>query len=90
MGTLGRAIYTIGFWITETGQPIDRLGSLYLFNPRSPSNLWCFMFYLLNQRMKQNVNCICGLISFSDNVHKFSLVRVSIEGLNLIRKPNFH
>ncbi|KAM6561683.1 hypothetical protein CsatA_030922 [Cannabis sativa] len=27
MGTLGRAIYTIGFWITETGQPIDRLVS---------------------------------------------------------------
>ncbi|KAJ0975945.1 hypothetical protein J5N97_017910 [Dioscorea zingiberensis] len=27
MGTLGRVIYTVGFWIRETGQAIDRLGS---------------------------------------------------------------
>lgn len=27
MGTLGRAIYTVGFWIRETGQAVDRLGS---------------------------------------------------------------
>nr|AFK46651.1 unknown [Lotus japonicus] len=27
MGTLGRAIYSVGFWIRETGQAIDRLGS---------------------------------------------------------------
>ena len=27
MGTLGKAIYTVGFWIRETGQAIDRLGS---------------------------------------------------------------
>ncbi|CAI9766676.1 unnamed protein product [Fraxinus pennsylvanica] len=27
MGTLGRAIYTVGFWIRETGQAMDRLGS---------------------------------------------------------------
>ncbi|XP_009340721.2 gamma carbonic anhydrase 1, mitochondrial [Pyrus x bretschneideri] len=27
MGTLGRAVYTVGFWIRETGQAIDRLGS---------------------------------------------------------------
>ncbi|KAM0950854.1 putative NADH:ubiquinone reductase (H(+)-translocating) [Dioscorea sansibarensis] len=27
MGTLGRAIYTVGFWIRETGQAIDHLGS---------------------------------------------------------------
>ena len=26
MGTLGKAIYTVGFWIRETGQAIDRLG----------------------------------------------------------------
>ncbi|XP_074295197.1 gamma carbonic anhydrase 1, mitochondrial-like [Silene latifolia] len=26
MGTLGRAIYTVGFWIRETGQAMDRLG----------------------------------------------------------------
>ncbi|KAK4794221.1 hypothetical protein SAY86_012215 [Trapa natans] len=26
MGTLGRAIYTVGFWIRETGQALDRLG----------------------------------------------------------------
>ncbi|PKI40036.1 hypothetical protein CRG98_039566 [Punica granatum] len=26
MATLGRAIYTVGFWIRETGQAIDRLG----------------------------------------------------------------
>ncbi|KAI3450969.1 hypothetical protein Pfo_007634 [Paulownia fortunei] len=27
MGSLGRAIYTVGFWIRETGQALDRLGS---------------------------------------------------------------
>lgn len=27
MGTLGKAFYTVGFWIRETGQAIDRLGS---------------------------------------------------------------
>ncbi|KVI06549.1 Bacterial transferase hexapeptide repeat-containing protein [Cynara cardunculus var. scolymus] len=27
MGTLGRAAYTVGFWIRETGQAMDRLGS---------------------------------------------------------------
>ncbi|KAL4566367.1 hypothetical protein LXL04_030482 [Taraxacum kok-saghyz] len=27
MGTLGRAAYTFGFWIRETGQAMDRLGS---------------------------------------------------------------
>lgn len=27
MGTLGKAIYTVGFWIRETGQALDRLGS---------------------------------------------------------------
>ncbi|KAB5556851.1 hypothetical protein DKX38_007760 [Salix brachista] len=26
MGTLGRAIYSVGFWIRETGQALDRLG----------------------------------------------------------------
>lgn len=26
MGTLGRAIYTVGFWVRETGQALDRLG----------------------------------------------------------------
>ncbi|PIA55796.1 hypothetical protein AQUCO_00700250v1 [Aquilegia coerulea] len=26
MGTLGKAIYTVGFWIRETGQAVDRLG----------------------------------------------------------------
>ncbi|CAI0392327.1 unnamed protein product [Linum tenue] len=26
MGTLGKAVYTIGFWIRETGQALDRLG----------------------------------------------------------------
>lgn len=29
MGTLGKAIYTVGFWIRETGQAIDRLGSRF-------------------------------------------------------------
>ncbi|KAL5713583.1 Gamma carbonic anhydrase 2 [Ranunculus cassubicifolius] len=28
MGTLGKAIYTVGFWIRETGQAMDRVGSL--------------------------------------------------------------
>ncbi|XP_047156264.1 gamma carbonic anhydrase 1, mitochondrial-like [Vigna umbellata] len=27
MGTLGQAFYAVGFWIRETGQAIDRLGS---------------------------------------------------------------
>ncbi|XP_047971511.1 gamma carbonic anhydrase 1, mitochondrial-like [Salvia hispanica] len=27
MGTMGRAFYTVGFWIRETGQALDRLGS---------------------------------------------------------------
>ncbi|GFQ03231.1 gamma carbonic anhydrase 1 mitochondrial [Phtheirospermum japonicum] len=27
MGSLGRAFYTVGFWIRETGQALDRLGS---------------------------------------------------------------
>lgn len=39
MGTLGRAIYAVGFWIRETGQAIDRLGSRlqgnYLFQEQS-------------------------------------------------------
>ena len=26
MGTLGKTIYTVGFWIRETGQALDRLG----------------------------------------------------------------
>ncbi|XP_011007461.1 PREDICTED: gamma carbonic anhydrase 1, mitochondrial-like [Populus euphratica] len=26
MGTLGRAIYAVGFWVRETGQALDRLG----------------------------------------------------------------
>ncbi|KAK4746261.1 hypothetical protein SAY87_012573 [Trapa incisa] len=26
MGTLGRAIYSVGFWIRETGQALDRIG----------------------------------------------------------------
>lgn len=26
MGTLGKAIYSVGFWIRETGQALDRLG----------------------------------------------------------------
>ncbi|CAN1127003.1 hypothetical protein LINPERHAP2_LOCUS3757, partial [Linum perenne] len=26
MGTLGRAVYTVGFWIRETGQALYRLG----------------------------------------------------------------
>jgi len=26
MGTLGRAFYSVGFWIRETGQALDRLG----------------------------------------------------------------
>ncbi|KAF5190261.1 Carnitine operon protein caie [Thalictrum thalictroides] len=28
MGTLGKAIYTVGYWIRETGQAVDRLGCL--------------------------------------------------------------
>ncbi|KAL3700355.1 hypothetical protein R1sor_018377 [Riccia sorocarpa] len=27
MGTLGRILYTVGFWVRETGQAVDRLGS---------------------------------------------------------------
>ncbi|KAL6518446.1 Gamma carbonic anhydrase 1, mitochondrial [Orobanche gracilis] len=36
MGSLGRAFYTVGFWVRETGQALDRLGSRlqgnYLFH----------------------------------------------------------
>ncbi|XP_047312183.1 gamma carbonic anhydrase 1, mitochondrial-like [Impatiens glandulifera] len=32
MGTLGRAIYSVGFWIRETGQALDRLGSRFQGN----------------------------------------------------------
>ena len=46
MGTLGRAIYTVGFWIRETGQALDRLGcrlqGKYYFQEQrmfSPPNL---------------------------------------------------
>ncbi|KAI3498316.1 hypothetical protein L1887_34088 [Cichorium endivia] len=30
MGTLGRAAYTVDFWIRETGQAMDRLGSCHI------------------------------------------------------------
>lgn len=26
MGTMGKALYNVGFWIRETGQALDRLG----------------------------------------------------------------
>ncbi|KAK4490315.1 hypothetical protein RD792_000982 [Penstemon davidsonii] len=32
MGTLGRAVYTLGHWIRETGQAMDRLGSRFQGN----------------------------------------------------------
>jgi hypothetical protein len=32
MGTLGKAIYTVGFWIRETGQALDRLGCRFQGN----------------------------------------------------------
>ena len=59
MGTLGKAIYTVGFWIRETGQAIDRLGSrlqgnyyfqeqrnynLHSLLPRSPLISFIFIF----------------------------------------------
>lgn len=43
MGTLGRAIYTVGFWIREAGQAVDRLGSRlqgsYYFKEQRTSRL---------------------------------------------------
>ncbi|GAA0163873.1 hypothetical protein LIER_19642 [Lithospermum erythrorhizon] len=31
MGTLGQTVYTLGFWMRETGQAMDRLGSILDF-----------------------------------------------------------
>ncbi|KAK9670192.1 hypothetical protein RND81_13G184500 [Saponaria officinalis] len=39
MGTLGRAIYTVGFWIRETGQAMDRLGCRLQGNHRFQEHL---------------------------------------------------
>ncbi|KNA19667.1 hypothetical protein SOVF_059540 [Spinacia oleracea] len=33
MGTMGRAVYRVGFWIRETGQALDRLGCRLQGNP---------------------------------------------------------
>lgn len=42
--SLGKAIYSVGFWIRETGQAIDRLGSRlqgnYLFQEQSTFSLF--------------------------------------------------
>lgn len=48
MGTLGKAFYAVGFWIRETGQAIDRLGSRlqgnYYFQEQRTSKISPFLF----------------------------------------------
>ncbi|GLT40117.1 hypothetical protein SLA2020_142730 [Shorea laevis] len=48
MGTLGKAIYTVGFWIRETGQALDRLGCRLQGN-------YCFQEQLSRHRTLMNL-----------------------------------
>jgi hypothetical protein len=62
MGTLGKAIYTVGFWIRETGQAIDRLGSRlqgnYYFQEQRnyPLPLLDLSFLALHRSMNLNLS----------------------------------
>jgi hypothetical protein len=52
MGTLGKAIYTVGFWIRETGQALDRLGcrfqgNYYFQEQRTPRPPFYFIFLFI-------------------------------------------
>ncbi|GAU26233.1 hypothetical protein TSUD_224240 [Trifolium subterraneum] len=66
MGTLGRAFYAVGFWIRETGQAIDRLGSRLQGN-----------YFFQEQR---DVNSIT--IGSSTNIQDNSLVHVAKSNLS--------
>ncbi|GAY42670.1 hypothetical protein CUMW_068700 [Citrus unshiu] len=65
MGTLGKAIYSVGFWIRETGQALDRLGCRLQGN-----------YYFQEQR---DVNSIS--IGSGTNIQDNSLVHVAKSNL---------
>lgn len=57
MGTLGKAIYTVGFWIRETGQALDRLGcrlqgNYYFQEQRKPPVLFSSSTSLISHSRK--------------------------------------
>ena len=66
MGTLGKAIYTVGFWVRETGQALDRLGSRlqgnYYFQEQCMSvhlymcllNICFFSLYVVSRIMNKD------------------------------------
>lgn len=64
MGTLGRAIYTVGFWIRETGQAIDRLGCRLQGN-----------YYFQEQLSRHRT--LMNIFDKSPNVHKDAFVAPS-------------
>ncbi|XP_074565220.1 gamma carbonic anhydrase 1, mitochondrial-like [Curcuma longa] len=64
MGTLGRAIYTVGFWIRETGQAIDRLGSRLQGN------------YLFQEQISRH-RTLMNVFDKVPNVHKDAFVAPS-------------
>ncbi|XP_070669754.1 gamma carbonic anhydrase 1, mitochondrial isoform X2 [Malus domestica] len=66
MGTLGRAIYTVGFWIRETGQAIDRLGSSLQGS-----------YYFKEQRDVNNI-----VVGYGTNIQDNSLVHVAKSNLS--------
>lgn len=51
MGTLGRAVYTVGFWVRESGQALDRLGCRlqgnYFFQEQCTLSLSLLFSFLL-------------------------------------------
>ncbi|CAD5192426.1 unnamed protein product [Musa acuminata subsp. malaccensis] len=61
MGTLGRAIYTVGFWIRETGQAIDRLGCRLQGN------------YLFQEQLSRH-RTLMNIFDKVPNVHKGAFV----------------
>ncbi|XP_042430799.1 gamma carbonic anhydrase 1, mitochondrial-like [Zingiber officinale] len=64
MGTLGRVIYTVGFWIRETGQAIDRLGSRLQGN------------YLFQEQISRH-RTLMNIFDKVPNVHKDAFVAPS-------------
>ncbi|XP_038988221.1 gamma carbonic anhydrase 1, mitochondrial-like [Phoenix dactylifera] len=64
MGTLGRAIYAVGFWIRETGQAIDRLGCRFQGN-----------YYFQEQLSRHRT--LMNIFDKVPNVHKDAFVAPS-------------
>lgn len=64
MGTLGKAIYTVGFWIRETGQAIDRLGCRLQGN-----------YYFQEQLSRHRT--LMNIFDKTPNVHKDAFVAPS-------------